>query len=266
MSSASSFESPSDIYSTLEEISLELERRKNDKDLAAKVKSFLGEKPHFFENDDAQYAFFSRPIITPNTEIRYFVDIIPLFNLEPLFLEYPSKFVSKNKEKRFLGKLCFSGGLGKKFGHKVEYHRIIEFSRWDGKDMVDVKTTWGEGLCDFHRGLFSEEFPDLKEKVVDFTNWFNVAREQNGFYYLTFLALFIRNGVLFENFLEKDSDELRFFHENVLPSFKKAVELFGVKPLIFPLLPIKDEKNEIWLSFHGSLKEKVKGKNTKTSE
>ena len=249
--------SPLEIYTPLVEILEELEKRRNDKILAQKVKDFFVTTPGFIGNEDSRYAFFSRPFITPNTELRYFLDIIPLFNLSPLFLEYPSKFVLRNREKRSLAELCFMEDFAVNPRANFECERIVNFKEWEGKDLLEVQTMWGESLHDFHQDLFCYAFPELKDRVIDFSEWFNVARRENGFYYLKYLALFIQNGILFENFLSNDPDEINFFKEKVAPSFEKATEIFGVKPLIFPLLPIRDEKSPVWLSYPISTRDSV---------
>lgn len=249
MGSKKDFESPNDIYTPLDEIASELKKRREDEVLKNKVSNFFGVMPKFLQDENTQYAFLSRPVTTPNAEVRYFIDTLPVIQLEPLFLEYPGKFVSRNRDKRFLAKMPLLSGFGKKYGAKVTHKRIVDFHKWEGKELRDVETLWGENLKGYHKKLFLSEYPHLEQNLIDFTEWFNEARTQNGHYYLTFLALFIRNGVLFENFLSGDSDEKKFFEEKVLPSFKKAVEIFGVKPLIFPLLPIKDEKSLVWFSY-----------------
>lgn len=257
---SSSLTSPLEVYTPIVEILAELEKRKNNRLLAQKVKEFWGEIPNFLKSENARHAFFSRPIITPNTELKYLLDIIPLFGLSPFFLEYPSKFVLRNQDKRSLAELCFIKDFDKNPRAKRECLRIVDFKKWEGKNLTDVETIWGENLRSFHRTLLFDEVPEVVNNIVDFSEWFNIARQENGFYYLKFLSLFIRNGVLFENFLGNDADENSFFQEKVAPSFKKATEIFGVKPLIFPLLPIRDEKNAVWLAYSQTTKNKIKPK------
>ncbi len=43
-----------------------------------------------------------------------------------------------------------------------------------------------------------------------------------------------------------------------MPSFKKIEKIFGVKPLIYPILPFEDESSTTrWLSYPESMKKRV---------
>ncbi len=65
--------------------------------------------------------------------------------------------------------------------------------------------------------------------------------------YLHYLSLSIVHGLLFDNFIAEDPEELRFIEERVMPSFTRAVEIFGVKPLIVRLFSPEEEKDSwIW--------------------
>jgi hypothetical protein len=67
--------------------------------------------------------------------------------------------------------------------------------------------------------------------------------------------LFIVHGALFENFLIANKGEKDFFEKKVLPSFMEVAKYFGVKPLIFPLLPLSDENQEEWFYYKKDLEE-----------
>lgn len=131
----------------------------------------------------------------------------------------------------------------------------MNFGEMDGQRLCDLRLLNGMPLTEFHHALLQFAFPELKLILHDYSEWFTAACRPD-FYYLHFLSLFIRGGILFENYLADDAEELRFAHERVLPSFAKAVELFGVKPLIVPLLP-RDKESfadcERWDSYAAEL-------------
>lgn len=242
------------VYSDLKTIQSELEKRKNDAKLAKRLDDFWAEnRPHFIDCS-SQYAFFSRPVATPNIETMCFVDNAKNFLLTPLIVEYPDKFVSKNNEKRFLGKLAILNASDNplKSPHYT-YKRIVDFNAWDGKQIADVRTIDSQSLIEFHHNLFNARFPELRHSVIDFSDWFKLVRSKYHLYYLGYLSLFIRNGVLFENFLFGNSDENTFVQDKVLPSIIEIEHLFGVKPLIYPILPIQEERDVRWLAYKNSV-------------
>ncbi|MFM2374141.1 MAG: hypothetical protein RLZZ234_136 [Candidatus Parcubacteria bacterium] len=240
---------PSDIYSSVEEIRDELKRRQCDSKLQAAVSDFLkANAPDFLPDQHKQYAFFSRPIITPNIETKYFLDIIKIFDLEPLFLEFPDKFVSRSKEKLFAAKLR---SFDRQRPHIRKTKTLIDFQTWEGARLRDVKLLNNDtSLLDHHTELFSRVYPEHAGKKQDITTWFETVRSAYPHYYTGFLALFLTRGVLFENFLLNDPAEQVFFQEKVAPSFLELKSRFGIKPLIFPILPIKDERDTNWLQYH----------------
>lgn len=133
--------------------------------------------------------------------------------------------------------------------------RMMDLGSSDGKRLCDLRLQNGMPLHEFHHALLQFAFPELELILLNYSDWFTAACRPD-FFYLHFLALFIRDGILFENFLPADSEELRFARERVIPSFTRAIELFGVKPLIVPLLP-RDKESfadcERWDSYAGEL-------------
>ena len=63
-----------------------------------------------------------------------------------------------------------------------------------------------------------------------------------------FLTLFLRDAILFENFL-LDTSESQFTHNVVLPTIKTIATEIGIKPLIVALEPTEVEGDEFWLSY-----------------
>ncbi|MCE9628729.1 MAG: hypothetical protein K8Q91_01910 [Candidatus Vogelbacteria bacterium] len=245
------------VYSTISEIKKELKRRQTDEILKKKTADLLGEwYTEKFNNEPK--AVFSRSIFTPNLEFQYFMDLVKTTNLSPLLLEYDGKFVGKNLEKYHLCKLYFADGIGKKYGTNYSTKRIVDFNKYEGYKFGEVKTVWGESLVDFHHKLLKEEYPEIKDcHIFDFYDWFNDTRYLTNHYYFYFLSMFIYQGVLFDNFLIEDNEEAKFIKDHLLSSFKEVSDYFGVKPLIYPLLPLENEKSINWLSYSPGIKKNI---------
>ncbi len=242
------------MYSSFDEILSELKARRGDKILRKKVSDFLG--AHGFPyHKDHHRAFFSRSIMTPNFELAYFMDLARDLGLDPMLLEYPDKLVGKNPAKYRLCKLQFHDDDNRrKLGDGI---KVADMASQEGMRVTDVRTVTGEPLVDLHHRLLYKHFPELNGKLVDFFDWFNASRGKEEEYYLCYLALFVCDGVLFENFLHEDKEETAFVLDRILPSFNKACEIFGVKPLIFPLLPIEHERSNDWLAYPLSMKTEI---------
>ncbi len=240
------------IYTNLSEIKKELEKRRNDKELMNKVLKFWGENPFPLDMKEPR-AVLSRDIITPNMELCYFLDVIKELDLDPLFFEvHRDKFVSKNKSKYHLGMLHFK----QKKQSNIISKNIVDFNKYEGKMLNDIPTTCGDNLISYHHKMLEKEYPGYSKFAYDFSDWFLKTRNLTDYYYLYFLSLFICHGVLFDNYLLDDKEEADFFMKKVEPSFKKAEEIFGVRPLIYPLLPIEFEKDVSWYSYPEHLLEK----------
>lgn len=225
----------------------ELAKRRSNLELKAKVEEFWGDFfPPFLKNQTSQFAFFSRPIITPNMETRFFIDIIDDFKLQPLFMEFPDKFASINEAKYYTAKMhTFSET--KKGKRHIEKQSLISFNDWEGKPMAEVRANTGTSLREHHHTLFKQSFPQYAESIVDITDWFNRIRyDFSEHYYLGYLALGIYHGALFENFLLDDEKEVDFFIKKVIPSFRQIERIFGMKPLISPVLPLTTAKLNEW--------------------
>lgn len=105
--------------------------------------------------------------------------------------------------------------------------------------------------------MLDDVAPGLSKNIVDITKWFNDTRYESEYYYLYYLALFICHGVLFENFLT-NKEELEFTKYKVLPSFNKLSEMFGVKPLIVPVVPVEEETDQYWWCFPKEVEKIIK--------
>ena len=247
-----------EVYTRLSDIDEELAKRRKNKKLVKSVEDFLGDYllPEFkFE----ARSVISRPIITPNREFRYFMDLNAQMSLKPLGLEYHDKFVAKNPDKYHLARLYFAKEREDRsqFTSSV---KIVDFNKYEGKNFKDVRTLNGDSLIDFHHSILIDEFPGMKGNLLDITSWFESARNVPGFYYMYFLSLFMCHGVLFDNYLLEDKGEQDFFIQKIYPSFLEVKRIFGVKPLIFPLLPIEYEKGTHWMCYEDGLRSKIEKK------
>lgn len=235
-------------FSSMEEAMVELERRRNDKELQKKVEEYFKDVgiPEQFQDEPRLVLF--RQVATPNIEVSRFLIIADGVNMKPLFLEYfDDKFTSNNEWKLYLGKLAFYEGVGKKGGAKINYKTIIDFNTYNGKKISEVKTLWGDRLTDFHRSLFDVNYSHIDDKVFfDASYWFYGVGSGAGDYYHKLLALFISNGILLENFM-LNAAEMEFTKNIFLSSFINVYKLFGIKPIIVALEPTKMESEEFWM-------------------
>lgn len=202
-----------------------------------------------FLDEEGPRSVISKSLITPNREFEYFLDVSDEIDLKKGFWEYHAgKFVGMNDEKRHLGKIHVLHGRGKKNGQKIEHFNILNFNKEEGKCLADVMTDAGCKLTEFHNKILCESHPERDIKTIDISTWFNKTRFIDE-YYVYYLSLFIRNFILFENFIADEKEEGKFTIERFLPSFQKIESIFGMRPIIVPLLPFEHEKSSIWYSY-----------------
>lgn len=249
-------EATSKVYTPISLAHAELMRRRKDKVLMKKVADFIGT----FPIADTSYprAFLSRPVTTPNFEMRTFLTQAEMIGLDPVSLEYPGKLVAKNADKYHACNMYFRKPGSKLHSHQVSKIKVADISKFEGKPMATTPTIFNETLPDFHRRLFLAEFPLLKDSIIDYTVWFNKNRHATEHYYLYHLALFICNGILFDNFFFNDIAERDFIIQKILPSFDKVTEMFGVQPLIVPILPLDSERSHEWLYYPETTRESIR--------
>lgn len=237
------------VYTPLDEALEEFKKRQNDKELSEVLQKLLPiGAPSPMKNSPKAVMF--RQLVTPNYEIRRFLDLIDMVEeLDPMFLEYAEdKFTDNNEWKYSLGKMSFYFGQGKKGGEKIQRTRVIDFNSYRGKKLSEVKTLWGQSLIDFHHEFFLEAYGEIlsEDSFFDGSDWFSRSGGQAIDYYKNFLMLFIRDGILFENFL-LDTKEVDFTRNVFLPAFIEATLESGVKPLIVALEPTDIESAEFWM-------------------
>jgi len=191
-----------------------------------------------------------RDIYTPNFETHRFISAADALDLTPVFGEYSSdKFTSNNLSKYYLGKIAFHFGFGKKNGAKIKYKNIIDFNKANGKPLSSITTHWNQNLVDFHRELFLLKYPQFTDEFFfDISKWLTKNGGNAKFFYNKFLALFVRHGILFENFM-LEKEELKFTKEYFLPAFFKAWEDLGEKPIIIALAPTEVEGDLFWFYY-----------------
>jgi len=240
------------VYSTLSEAIGEIEKRKSNKQLNEKVKEFLEScgVPDVLKKSKKIPAVLFRQLASPNYEMRRFIALAELGDFKPVVWEYlEDKYVTSNPEKYSLGKMSFFHGTGKKGGAKITREKIVDLQYYNGKKISEVKTFWNEPFTN-----------KIDLSLFDASKWFKSNGERAENYYDFFLCLFIRDAILFENFLT-NGHELEFTKRVFLPSFKRVKKALGVKPLIIALDPTEVEGDEFWRCYppetEGLIREKL---------
>jgi len=229
------------VYTPLDEAIKELQRRANDES----VPNSKNPIKHF--NGELRAAIF-RHIATPNYEIRRFLSLIDGTEiLKPIILEYlDDKFTNLNEWKYSLGKMSFYKGRDSKGNLRLDSKSIIDFNTSNGKPLSSIQTLWGQSLVDFHHEKFARAFPHLNNSSFDISKWLKENGSSAKSYYVDFFKIFIKHGILFENFL-LDGPELEFTKKVILPAILKVIEETGFKPLIVSLEPTEVEGDHFWL-------------------
>ncbi len=249
------------VYTRFDEAIVEIEKRRTDARLEGEIHHLLkGNIPLPFKNSYRLVLF--RQLCTPNYETRRFLSIADAMDLDPLFWEYYNdKFTPNNLYKYYLGRMGFYSGVGKKGGVKVEYLKVIDFNSSNGDKIGDIKTLWGESLIRFHHELFFMRFAGYTEDIFfDASDWFSKNGETAQSYYSNYLALFLRHGILFENFVYDDKSEWEFTTRVFAPAFIDLWQRTGIKPLIVALEPTDTEGDEFWLCHPVETRNYVEGK------
>jgi len=233
------------VYTPLDEAMTELHRRRMDPRYERRVLRLLkGDVPEPLRNRPRAVIF--RQVFTPNYEIRRFVSIVDSVALRPLFFDHhDDKFVANNEWKYHLGNLCFYEGRNPDGSMRKQYRKIIDFNAYDGMRIPEVRTLWGQPLMKFHQALFAARFPEHVDDVYSASSWLAKHKSAQD-YYPAFLLLFIRHGILFENFM-LDQKEFAFTRDIFMPAFLSAWRKTGQKPLIVNLEPTDIEGDQFWM-------------------
>ncbi len=246
-----------DIYTPLEEAKEEIKRRWEDKELRKKVEEFLdGDVPDFLS--DSPKAHLVRHVSSPNLEFFRFKDLADQAGLEFILGEFiEDKFTTQNSSKYYVGRMFFDGGKGKKGGRKIFSKTVIDFNKAGGEELRKIKTLEGKLLVDLHHGMLTSEVKNIKHKIQDLSPWLKKRGEHPKDFYIYFLALFIRNGILFENLLMND-EEKDIVEEVIVPAIDKLYKIFNKKPLIVRLLPEDSEEDPLWYYYDDYFRKYVK--------
>lgn len=229
------------VYTPYSKAKKEIHERKNNKLIPD-----LNIVPEILKKEPKAIMF--RQLVTPNHEICRFMSIAELGEFEPLFFEYyEDKFTSNNEFKHSLGRMFFYKGSGKDDRAILESINVINFNKSNGKKISSIKTFWRQSLVDFHHELFHKQFKKSKYTLFDASEWFTKNGQNATGYYKQFLSLFIKNGILFENFM-LDYKEKDFTREIFLPAFISVMKETGFKPLIVALEPTEVEEDRFWMS------------------
>ncbi len=241
------FSETSGLYTSLSEALLELERRRNDKKLQQKVNNYFASYPCPPELAVEPRIVMAPPLVSPNLELEYFLNVCESLSMRSIFYEFrKDKFVHLNFEKHYLGKLVFFRKNISGDNEITGSMRIVDFEKDQGKPMDEIKTIQGENFVDFHHRLVSEYLPHTNIEIHDFSEWFrNSCLFSPELPYLRYLGLFIRDGILFSNFVT-EKYQSSFTHDRVIPAFEKLKEVFGVSPLIVPIEPVETDSEPFW--------------------
>jgi hypothetical protein len=248
------------VYMPIDKAIAELNIRQTDKKLEEYTNKILnGDVPEILKDQRNMILF--RHIATPNHEVRRFLIAADgLEVLNPVIFEYVAdKFNNRNDWKYSLGNIFLSKGLNKKHEQIIECKNIIDFNESNNKPIHSIKTKWGQSLVDFHHEIFTNDFPHLKNNISDLSAWLHGFGEHAKDYYKPFLTLFLKHGILFENFM-LCGKELSFTKEIILPALMEIIEETGVRPLIVNLEPTEIEGERFWLSHPQHAKEFIERK------
>jgi hypothetical protein len=246
------------VYTPLDIAVEELNKRMDDIHLDHVLREyFVHDIPA--EIKEVRGAFLSRSLATPNYETSRFLHIIEGYDdLTPIFWEYYNdKFTPcVNELKHSLGKLSFDGGRDKNGNIMFQNIRIIDFNTNDKKSISAVSTLWDQNMVDFHHELFGDQ-QSVNKVFYDASNWYKMYGQTVSEYYKYKIALFVKNGILFENLMIEHLHELDFIKNVFLPSIIEIHRITGQKPLIVALSPTEIEGDKFWLSYPSVYKEVV---------
>lgn len=220
-----------DIYTSLEDVKVELKKRRLDFDLMKKVEEELGDKliPEF--KTELRAVSF-RQICTPDNGFELFYNSAISLGLKPLVLEYHKDlFVHFNDEKKGLGRLR----LLLEDGSRVTVD-IINFFESEKKKLDEVALKADGNLLQFHHKLFvvaNYNGVDLYDNSAWFKSFNNAAD-----YYYYLLLHFVCHGILFETFiLDLEDKEGEFTRSIVLPAIQRIRDKFGIAPIVVQQYP-----------------------------
>lgn len=247
------------VHTPLEDAIYEHKKRWEDKKLEEKVSKFLDyEIPEPLKIANSAVIF--RQVCTPNYELVRFFELTSKYNLNPILWEYyEDKFTTNNPIKCALGKVRGQKVVGKKNGIRVESVNVIEFNKNNGKKIDGIKTYWGQSLVDFHHELLEKYYPKSKQFTFDSSSWLHGISDSARGYYFKYTLLFVRHGILFENFC-LEGEELTFVRDIFLPEYISVWKKTGIKPIIVAVLPTDIQDENFWYYYPFEVLSYIKNK------
>lgn len=245
------------VYFPLEDAVKELLERQRDKQLEEYVERSLPDGvPEAMKGEKSLVLF--RHLATSNYEINRFAMVADAFpEFKPIIFEYlDDTFNDINEYKYHLGKLRFHKGLNKRGEPIIERVSIFDFTESNGKPFSSLKTHWGESVIDFHHRLFNTAFPQFSDCVFDLSDWLRQIAPSAKQYYKSFFTLFLRDGILFENFIPAGK-EFTFTRDVIVPAILEIEAETGLRPLIVALEPTEIEGDHFWLSHPADVHQQV---------
>jgi hypothetical protein len=233
-----------DLYTPLDEAEKELKKRWEDPILKEKVEKYLGENiPHCLR--DEPKALCTSHLATPNWAFFHFWEASRKIGLKPLAFEYTDDlFVTTNYDKASLGKMVFYHGKDDRGKMITSSQHVIDLGGKNEKKKIrELETLWGENFVDFHHRALTAFYEDIE--IHDGSDYYHKLGRNPKEYYKYIFAFYIRNGILFENYLLTDKEK-QFTEEILLPAFEYVWKKFGVKPLIVPIWPQNESDNKYW--------------------
>lgn len=227
------------VYTPLSQAVRDIHARRADSVLGAYVKKELHSVPECFATPRA---VLSRSVATYNFEMIRFLDIVrDIEGLSPLIWEYyHDKFTPNvNVSKKNLAMMTFEKKLKKQIEKKTITNYDVQKKRF-----FELKTNWDEDFISFHHSTFPE-----KVDCFDATEWYRMHGKEVKRYYKKLLILFLKDAVMFENFIIKDSTENPFIKDVFLPAFFEIEKETGYKPLITVLEHPEDEGLDHWMHY-----------------
>lgn len=182
-----------------------------------------------------------RAVFSADLEMERFVAMVAHSGCRAWCLEMPGdRFVSFNADKHCRGKLVF------RWGHHLRSLRVMDFGRFDGRRISEIRTFSGQPLVEFHRQLLDEAAFPVCLQFSDVTPWMcGGGNRSAGYEQLLMLA--VRDGILVENFRVSDPEERRLVEERLLPAMRLVEQRVGLRPLVVRLYaPHEEDSPECW--------------------
>jgi hypothetical protein len=247
-----------DIYTPLEEAGREIRRRWEDKELEKKVNEYLGDGLPFTVREEPK-AFCTFHVASPNWAFFHFWEEAQKIKMKPLVFEYlDDLFITTNFDKASLAKMIFYHGQDDHGDMLTSNRHVIHLDgRHEKKKIKDIETLWGENFVDFHHRSLKTFYEDIE--LFDGSDHYHRFGKDPKEYYKYIFAFYIRNGILFENYL-LTSKEKKFTEEILLPAFEFVWKKFGVKPLIVPIVPQNEAAKRHWWCYPEFIKMLLKKK------